>query len=102
MGLKRIQIYGAYRAIKKVVRFACLGAALTAGASVSLADNNSFDLLGPCIKMKVTRQGKTLPISQVANLQAGDRLWLHPDFPESQSAHYLLIVAFLRAATHPP
>jgi hypothetical protein len=33
---------------------------------------------------------------------AGDRLWIHPDFPESQSAHYILIVAFLRGATNPP
>ena len=102
MVLKRIQIYGAYRAIQKVFCVACLCAALIAGASLALADNNSFDLLGPCIEMKVTRQGTTLPISQVANLQAGDRLWLHPDFPESQSAHYLLIVAFLRGATNPP
>ena len=102
MVLKRIQIYGAHRAIQKVFRFACLCAALIAGASLALADNNSFDLLGPCIEMKVTRQGQTLPISQVANLQAGDRLWLHPDFPESQSAHYLLVVAFLRGATNPP
>ena len=43
------------------------------------ADNNSFDLLGPRIEMKVSRNGKSLPISQVANLQPGDRLWLHPE-----------------------
>ncbi len=66
------------------------------------ADNNSFDLLGPRIEMKVSRNGKSLPISQVANLQPGDRLWLHPDFPDDQSARYLLIVAFLRGATNPP
>jgi hypothetical protein len=52
--------------------------------------------------MKVTRNGKPLPISDVANLQPGDRLWLHPDFPDDQSARYLLIVAFLRGATNPP
>ena len=52
--------------------------------------------------MKVTRGGKALPISDVANLQPGDRLWLHPDFPDDQSARYLLIVAFLRGATNPP
>ena len=52
--------------------------------------------------MKVSRNGKSLPISQVANFQAGDRIWIHPDFPETQSVHYLMIVAFLRGATNPP
>ncbi len=27
---------------------------------------------------------------------------MHPNFPESQTAHYLLIVAFLRGSTNPP
>jgi hypothetical protein len=76
-------------------------ALLTIGMTAR-ADNNSFDLLGPRIEMKVSRKGKSLPISQVANLQPGDRLWLHPDFPDDQSARYLLIVAFLRGATNPP
>jgi hypothetical protein len=52
--------------------------------------------------MKVTRAGKPLPISEVPNLQPGDRLWIHPDFPQDQSARYLLIVAFLRGSTNPP
>ncbi|MFZ0881215.1 MAG: hypothetical protein WA002_17095, partial [Candidatus Acidiferrales bacterium] len=52
--------------------------------------------------MRVTRNGKTLPISAVANLQPGDRLWIHPDLPDGQSVHYLLIVAFLRGSTNPP
>ena len=52
--------------------------------------------------MTVTRAGKTLPISEVPNLQPQDRLWIRPDFPESQSVHYLLIVAFLRGSTNPP
>ena len=43
-----------------------------------------------------------MPISRAANLQPGDRIWIHPDFPESQSVHYLLIVAFLRGTTNPP
>jgi len=38
----------------------------------------------------------------VPNLQPGDRLWIHPDFPEDQSARYLLVVAFLRGSTNPP
>ncbi|MGB9404511.1 MAG: hypothetical protein WCA98_13320 [Candidatus Acidiferrales bacterium] len=52
--------------------------------------------------MRVTRNGKTLPISAVANLRPGDRLWIHPDLPDGQSVHYLLIVAFLRGSTNPP
>ena len=52
--------------------------------------------------MRVKRGEVTLPIGETPNLLAGDRLWIHPDFPESQSAHYVLIVAFLRGATNPP
>ncbi|HWF38950.1 MAG TPA: hypothetical protein VG322_10550 [Candidatus Acidoferrales bacterium] len=72
------------------------------GVSAALADNAAFDLTGPKIEMKVTRGEKTLPISEVPNLQPGDRLWIHPDFPDDQSAHYLLVVAFLRGTTNPP
>jgi hypothetical protein len=61
-----------------------------------------FDLNGPRIDMRVTRGGKTLPIANVPNLQPGDKVWVHPDLPASQSAHYLLVVAFLRGATNPP
>ncbi len=61
-----------------------------------------FDLAGPKVDVRVDRAGKTLPISAVPNLIAGDRIWIHPDLPESQSARYLLIVAFLRGATNPP
>jgi hypothetical protein len=86
----------------RLTRFAVSTALLLAIGICARADNNSFDLLGPRIEMKVTRNGKPLPISQVANLQPGDRLWLHPDFPDDQSARYLLIVAFLRGATNPP
>src|ERR1700726_780128 len=66
------------------------------------ADNAAFDLTGPRVDMKVSRGGKPLPISEVANLQPGDRLWIHPDFPEDQAARYLLVVAFLRGSTNPP
>ncbi len=61
-----------------------------------------FDLVGPRIDMRVQRDGKTLPIASVPTLQAGDRIWLHADLPETQSARYLMIVAFLRGATNPP
>jgi hypothetical protein len=70
--------------------------------SSAAADAPAFDLPGPRIEINVTRAGKTLPISEVPNLQVGDRLWLHPEIPKSQSVHYLLIVAFLRGSTNPP
>lgn len=85
-----------------VTRLATAATLLLTIVGSARADNNNFDLLGPRIEMKVSRNGKSLPISQVANLQPGDRLWLHPDFPDDQSARYLLIVAFLRGATNPP
>ncbi len=62
----------------------------------------AFDLVGPKVDLHVQRAGKTLPISEVATLLPGDRLWVHPDFPDSQSARYVLIVCFLRGATNPP
>jgi len=63
---------------------------------------NAFDLSGPRLDIKVTRGGKTLPISQVPNLQPGDRVWVRSEMPESQSVHYLLVAAFLRGSTNPP
>src|SRR5258705_9175046 len=64
--------------------------------------DNAFDLSGPRIDIKVTRGAKTLPIAQVPNLQPGDRLWVRTDMPDSQSARYLLIAAFLRGPANPP
>jgi hypothetical protein len=66
------------------------------------ADGARFDLAGPRLEVRVARAGVTLPIAQVPNLQPGDKLWVHPDFPSTQSVHYLLIVAFLRGTTNPP
>ncbi len=62
----------------------------------------AFDLDGPRIQAKVTREGKTLPIGTVANLAAGDRLWIHPDLPEKEGARYVLVIAFLRGSVNPP
>jgi hypothetical protein len=62
----------------------------------------AFDLDGPRIQAKVTRDGKTLPIGAVASLAAGDRLWVHPDLPEKEGARYVLVVAFLRGSVNPP
>jgi hypothetical protein len=62
----------------------------------------AFDLIGPKVDVHVKRGEITLPIGKVPNLLPGDRLWIHPDFPESQSTRFVLIVAFLRGATNPP
>jgi hypothetical protein len=61
-----------------------------------------FDLSGPKVDVHVKRGAVTLPIAQAANLLPGDRLWIHPDLPESQSTHFVLVVAFLRGSTNPP
>jgi hypothetical protein len=75
---------------------------LFAGTGWCWAGTAAFDLPGPEVEVRVTRDHKTLPISEVPNLRAHDRLWIHPDLPETQSVNYLLIVAFLRGATNPP
>jgi hypothetical protein len=80
-----------------------VAAALAAGTAIPLrADNARFDLIGPKVDVRVTRAGVTLPIASVPNLQPGDRLWLHPDLPATQSVHYLMVLAFLRGTTNPP
>lgn len=61
-----------------------------------------FDLTGPKLQIRVTRGGKVLPIASVPNLQPGDKLWLFPDLPPTQSVHYLLVAVFLRGTTNPP
>jgi hypothetical protein len=61
-----------------------------------------FDLIGPKIDVRVTRGDQTLPIAAVPNLQPGDKLWIHPDLPPTQSVKYLLICVFLRGNTNPP
>ncbi len=71
-------------------------------SAAACAQSAHFDLTGPQIEVRVTRGSATLPIASVPNLQPGDRLWLHPDLPRSQSVHYLLVVAFLRGTTNPP
>ena len=75
---------------------------LLAGAANAENASAAFDLIGPKVEARVQRAGVTLPIAEVPNLQAGDRLWIHPDLPESQSVHYLMVIAFLRGATNPP
>jgi len=71
-------------------------------AALAYGDSAAFDLIGPKLDLRVQRAGVTLPIAEVPNLQSGDRLWIHPNLPDSQSVRYLMVVVFLRGATNPP
>jgi len=73
-----------------------------AAVTSARGDAAPFDLTGPKLEVKVTRAGTTLPISEVPNLATGDRVWIKADLPEGQSAHYLMVAAFLRGSTNPP
>jgi hypothetical protein len=79
---------------------ACAGVALCGAARAGSAA--PFDLAGPSLEVTVTRGKTTLPVAEVPNLAAGDRLWIRADLPASQSAHYLLVSAFLSGSTNPP
>src|SRR5215468_12327356 len=83
---------------------AALSAALVSACSFAVAQTTAarFDLTGPRIDIRVTRDGKTLPIAAVPNLKPGDKIWLFPDLPRTQSVHYLLVAVFLRGTTNPP
>ena len=70
--------------------------------SLFAGDAARFDLSGPKLDVRVTREGKSLPIAAVPNLLEGDHLWLHADLPETQSVKYLLVAVFLRGTTNPP
>src|SRR5216683_1085639 len=61
-----------------------------------------FDLAGPTLDVKITRGTETRSASEVPNLAAGDRIWIKTDFPATQSAHYLMVIAFLSGSTNPP
>jgi hypothetical protein len=54
------------------------------------------------VDVQVQRGSMTLPIAQVPNLLAGDKLLIKADLPSTQSNHLLLIVAFLRGTTNEP
>ena len=66
------------------------------------AESAPFDLAGPTLEVRVTRGERTLPISEVPDLAAGDRIWIKADLPATQSAHYLMVLAFLEGSTNPP
>jgi hypothetical protein len=65
-------------------------------------DAAPFDLEGPQLRVTITRGTQALPVADVPNLVIGDRLAIKADWPASQSARYVMIVAFLRGATNPP
>lgn len=93
------------RTVRRV--FVCVGCLVALLAAVGLSvgaqgQSARFDLSGPKVEVRVTRAGVTLPIASVPNLQPGDRLWLHPDLPPTQSIRYLMVLAFLRGTTNPP
>ncbi|WBO21932.1 hypothetical protein [Sphingomonas abietis] len=75
-------------------------AALLGGPA--LADTAPFDLAGPALRVSVTHGGQTLPIAEVPQLATGDGISVIADLPDDQSAHYVLIAAFLRGSTNPP
>ena len=62
----------------------------------------TFDLAGPTIEVDVSRNGRVLPASAVPSLAVGDVVALKADLSPGQSAHYLMVAAFLRGATNPP
>ncbi len=70
--------------------------------SIAAAAPAPFDLAGPTLQVTVTRGNTTLPASQVPNLAPGDRVWIKVDLPETQSARYLMVTAFLSGSTNPP
>jgi hypothetical protein len=74
----------------------------TLAAAGAQAGPAPFDLAGPLLQVKVTRGAQTLPASEVPNLLAGDLIWIKADLPASQSAHYLMVTAFLSGSTNPP
>jgi hypothetical protein len=61
-----------------------------------------FDLSGPVLEVNITRGTRTLPAAQVPHLAVGDHISIKADLPASQSAHYLLVTAFLSGSTNPP
>ncbi len=80
----------------------CFAVILCLADPAAQAEGQPFDLTGPKVDIHVKRGDVTLPISEVPNLMPGDRLWVHPDLPESQATNFVLVVAFLRGSTNPP
>lgn len=81
LGPNHLSAFRAYFRISRLTAPAVIAACLLL-ASPASADTAAFDLVGPKVEVRVERQGKTLPIAEVPSLQAGDRLWVHPDLPD--------------------
>ena len=77
-------------------------ACICLASSLLHANGQPFDLSGPKVDVHVKRGNVTLPVSEVPSLLPGDRLWIHPDLPESQATNFVLVIAFLRGSTNPP
>ncbi|WP_036500551.1 hypothetical protein [Novosphingobium nitrogenifigens] len=77
-------------------------AADVVGGRPALADPAPFDLAGPSLQITVTRRGTTLPIAAVPQLSAGDKVHVQVLLPATETAHYLMVAAFLRDPTNPP
>jgi len=88
---------------RTVLALLASSALLIAGAAgVARADPAPFDLVGPNLHVMVTRQGVTLPIGAVPQMAVGDKLTIEVVLPADETAHYLLVSAFLRDPTNPP
>lgn len=91
--------------VSHLLRSAAGAALLVASLTVAparAADPAPFDLPGPGLRVTVTRDGVTLPIAQVPDLAAGDRLVIDAELPDDQRVRFLLVSAFLSGATNPP
>jgi hypothetical protein len=77
-------------------------AGICLASSLLHANGQPFDLSGPKVDIHVKRGNLTLPVSEVPSLLPGDRLWVHPDLPQSQATNFVLVIAFLRGSTNPP
>ncbi|MEW6169178.1 MAG: hypothetical protein AB1651_16005 [Pseudomonadota bacterium] len=85
-----------------LLRFCQLLILILPVATVRAEGPAPFDLAGPTLDMVITRGKMMLPASEVPHLAEGDRIWIKPEFPETQSANYLMVAAFLSGPTNPP
>jgi hypothetical protein len=90
------------RQLSLIVAAGVLLAALAGARPTVAADAAPFDLSGPSLTVGVERNAVRLPIDEVPNLREGDALHVRAVLPPSQSAHYLMVLVFLRGATNPP
>jgi len=89
-----------FRAAASALALASMAAVLPTGGA--RAADSRFELIGPDIKVMVTRNGQDLPISSVPSLAEGDTLRISAALPGDQGAHLMVVSAFLRGATNPP